>query len=76
MSHIAAEDEDIGALVSLLEVDFGLMNVVDKANNSPLSLSIAFEKYFSSKTLISNGADVNLGGGSHGSCLNLGVIKY
>ena len=43
--------------------------------NTPLTLAINYEKYFSSKTLISNGADVNCGGGFYGSCLNLVTIK-
>jgi ankyrin repeat protein len=74
--HRAAAEEDIGALVSLLECNFSLINAVDSDNNTPLSLAILQEKFFSSKTLISNGADVNLGGGHYGSCLNITTIKY
>lgn len=51
------------------------MNDLDDENQTPLSLAIKEEKYFSAKVLIYHNSDVNLGGGIFGSCLNLGVIK-
>lgn len=58
-----------------MENKYELINVLDNDNNSPLSLSIITEKYFSSRTLITNGADVNIGGGIFGSCLNIATMK-
>jgi len=62
-------------LIGILENKFELINVLDKDNNSPLSLSIITEKYFSSRTLIYKGANVNVGGGTFGSCLNIATMK-
>lgn len=76
LSHKAAEREEIGCLISLLENDFHLINAIDNDNHTPLSLSIFNDKFFSAKILISNGANVNLGGSNYGTCLNLATIKY
>lgn len=75
-SHKAAEREEIGCLISILESDFSLIDAIDDENHTPLSLSILHERFFSAKTLISNGAGVNIGGAKYGSCLNLATIKY
>ena len=75
LAHQAAYEEDIGALIGILENKFELINELDNDKNSPLSLSIITEKYFSSRTLITNGADVNKGGGFYGSCLNIATMK-
>jgi hypothetical protein len=40
-----------------------------------LGLSIKEEKYFSAKTLIFNGADVNKDKTHYGSVLNLAIVK-
>lgn len=61
--------------MSILEQRYDLINSLDFEQNTPLSLAILQEKYFSSKALINNGAKVNLGGGFYGSCLNITVIK-
>jgi hypothetical protein len=45
-------DEDIGSLVSILEIKYDLINVLDNEGHSPLSLAIMYEKFFSAKTLI------------------------
>ncbi|KAL4503288.1 hypothetical protein ABPG72_000894 [Tetrahymena utriculariae] len=76
LSHKAAEREEIGCLISVLEKEYNLINAIDNENHTPLSLSILHEKFFSAKTLISNGANVNLGGSQYGTCLNLATIKY
>ncbi|KAL4455048.1 hypothetical protein ABPG74_006430 [Tetrahymena malaccensis] len=76
LSHKAAEREEIGCLISILEKEYNLINAIDNDNHTPLSLSILHEKFFSAKTLISNGANVNLGGSQYGTCLNLATIKY
>jgi len=76
LSHLAAAREEIGCLVSLLENKYSLINSLDSEGHTPLSLSILYEKFFSAKTLISNGADVNLGGALFGNCLNLATVKY
>ncbi|KRX05560.1 Ankyrin repeat-containing domain [Pseudocohnilembus persalinus] len=75
LAHLASLDEDTGALISILEYNYELINSLDYDENTPLSLAILQEKYFSSKTLIQNGAKVNLGGGLYGSCLNITTIK-
>lgn len=47
-------DEDISALRCLVNLNFDLVNEVDFDGQTPLSLSILEEKYFSAKILIFN----------------------
>ena len=52
------------------------MNHLDKDNHTPLSLALLNEKYFCSKVLILKNADVNIGGGFYGSCINISTVKF
>ena len=56
--HIAAFNEDIGAINGLLEINYDLINLLDNEGHTALTYSIFNEKYFSSRCLITNGADV------------------
>ena len=48
---------------------------MDEHNHTPLSLAIQEEKYHCAKILLNSKVDVNLGGGTFGSCINLAVNK-
>ena len=52
------------------------MNHLDKDNHTPLSLALLNEKYFSSKALIVKNANINIGGGFYGSCINISTVKF
>ena len=59
--HKAAEEGHIGVLRSYISLKIELINQLDDDLQSPLSLSICEQKYFSAKTLINFGADPNIG---------------
>eukprot|EP00825_Cyclidium_porcatum_P013664 TRINITY_DN17236_c0_g1_i1.p1 TRINITY_DN17236_c0_g1~~TRINITY_DN17236_c0_g1_i1.p1 ORF type:complete len:645 (-),score=107.40 TRINITY_DN17236_c0_g1_i1:684-2618(-) len=73
--HIAALEEDLGALSSMLQIKPTLINQLDINKLTPLNLSLLYEKYFSAKLLIMNQANLIIGGGIYGSVLNLAVSK-
>lgn len=52
-----------------------LIDSEDVNGMTPLGIAINEEKYFSAKTLIYGGSDVNKGKTSHGSILNLALVK-
>jgi hypothetical protein len=47
--------------------------MLDKEGHTPLSLAIREEKYLCAKILLFGNCDINAGGGSFGSCINLAV---
>ncbi|KAL4435736.1 hypothetical protein ABPG74_018287 [Tetrahymena malaccensis] len=75
LMHLAVMDEDISSLRCLVNLNFDLVNEVDVDGQTPLSLSILEEKYYSAKILIFNKANVNIGGGVFGSNVTIGVVK-
>ncbi|EAS03797.2 ankyrin repeat protein (macronuclear) [Tetrahymena thermophila SB210] len=75
LMHLAVIDEDISSLRCLVNLNFDLVNEVDFDGQTPLSLSILEEKYYSAKILIFNKANVNVGGGVFGSNVTIGVVK-
>lgn len=52
-----------------------MINSLDNEELSPLALALLKEKFFSSRTLLSTGAKVNIGAGKYGSCLNITTTK-
>lgn len=73
--HKAVLSEDISVIKSLIATNFRHMNLVDFDCHTALSLAIHEEKYFAAKLLIYNGADLKIGGGIAGNCLNLAIQK-
>jgi hypothetical protein len=57
--HRAAIEQDIGVLMFLIREYRKLIDDEDANGYTPLGLAIKEEKYFSAKTLIFNGANVN-----------------
>ena len=57
--HKAAVEQDIGVLKFVISEYRALINDEDSNGYSPLGLAIKEEKYFSAKTLIFSGANVN-----------------
>ena len=71
----AVVDEDLGILRYLIHNEHHLCDQVDQYNHTSLSLAIKEEKYNAAKNLIFGKCDINLGGGTYGSCLSLSVLK-
>lgn len=57
----AVREQDIGVIISLSKIDNSLIDVQDENNFSLLTRCLLEEKYFSSKSLIELGANVNKG---------------
>lgn len=73
--HKAVLSEDISVIKSLISINFSHLNLIDFDGHTALSLAIQEEKYFAAKLLIYNGADLKIGGGKAGNCLNLAIEK-
>lgn len=73
--HMTVINEDLGVLRTLIQNNYALTKTVDDNNHSPLSLAIQEEKYHCAKILLNSSVDVNIGGGSLGSCINLAINK-
>lgn len=72
----ATLDEDLGILRFIIMNKRELINeTTNKDSLSALTISILNEKYISAKVFIQNNCDVNKGGGTYGSALNIGVSK-
>lgn len=73
--HNAATEDEIGVIYGLVFKYPKLLNLMDKDEQTPLSLSILEEKFRSAETLIELGAEILSGGGIFGSCLHIAISK-
>lgn len=73
--HIAASEDEIGVVRSLITIEPKLISLLDGDGYPPLFLSILHKNYHSTRILLHNGADPSIGGGMLGSCLHLTIVQ-
>ena len=73
--HIAASEDEIGVVRSLIALEPKLISLLDGDGYPPLFLSILHKNYRSTRILLHNGADPSIGGGILGNCLHLTIVQ-
>ena len=73
--HYAALYEDVTVMKYMISYMPSLLDKLDVEGQTPLSLSVAKEKYFSARYLLKHGANPVKGGGIYGSPLHIATRK-
>jgi uncharacterized protein len=73
--HVAASEDEIGIVRSLIALEPKLLNSLDGDGYPPLFLSILNKNHRTTRILLYNGADPSIGGGVLGNCLHLSIVQ-